>query len=400
MISTTDQSLGKDGISALCTELLSMKLFYCQYHWNTGAAGRRGVSVTNANDLLIKIGNITTSIFKETKDDYISLSAGQYFGTTKAVLQPSGRRLHTNIDHQDDPPIHLRYIGLNATTYAYRRTKHPAVIYLLGGDMNIDDPEFQMSDYNGQSRATRAFPGNNPLTPCLTELGTHLASLIAGLKYGVSKDAKVVAVSLMSLCSEDVRTSKVIRALDWVIENSSSYKKVVVVIPVQIRGDSRAVMSHMVQALLDMGAIVVAAAGNAAEDACALSPASVPGVITVAAAHMLNASSAVPWEASNFGPCITLWAPGNQIEATSTLNVTSKFSGTSQAMAIVAGIVASIDDDFSIKAVLGSLITNSKDDIIINHPPLTTQLFAQLIQTAYLNDTCLCRHDAITLTPT
>lgn len=379
IISTSDKSIGKSGMAAFCSNMEARGIFSCKHYWNVGAAGSRGVRITDTAMLLLNINNMSNILFSETKDDYMILSAGSFLGPTISTSSVPRRKLLEDV--QELPPKYFDYLGLNSMSYTYTRLQHPAVVYLIGGDMNIEDPEFKLSTFDNTSRASRAFPPPITRTPCTTELGTHLASLISGLKHGLSKDAKIINVSLLELCSEDVRTSKVVSALDWIIENSSSYKKVIVVIPIQIRGESKIVVNDMVQELLDAGAIVIAAAGNSAEDACGFSPSCLPGVITVAAAHMINSTYGTPWFNSNFGSCVTLWAPGNDIEATSTMkaNTTSVFSGTGQAMAIVAGIVAGIDYNFTSNGITNLLIKYSKRNIVSHLPPNTTSLLVQLV---------------------
>lgn len=389
ILSTTNKSIGKDGMQSICSQLESAGIFQCQDYWSSGVAGKRGVSITDSQDLLFRINNISnfTVLFKETMDDFLVLSAGRYLGPSvnNATTIPTRNLLQIN----PQLPSYFTYLGQGTQGYEFGKRQQPTTVYLIGGDMNIDDPEFKTSDINITTRASRAFPPPLIRSPCTEELGTHIASLIAGLKFGIAKDTNIINVSLLNFCSEDIRVSKVVNALDWIIENSAKHGKVIVVLPVQITGASRSVVNDMVQDLLDKGAIVIAGAGNSASDSCLLSPAAIPGVITVAAASMINSSYAVPWESSNYGSCVTIWAPGNDILAVSTIrpNTVSTFSGTSQAMAIVAGIVAGIDKDFTYKGIMAQLLKYSKSNIIHHLPPRTTNLFVQLIPRA-LNNSC------------
>jgi subtilisin family serine protease len=86
--------------------------------------------------------------------------------------------------------------------------------------------------------------------------------------------------------------------------------------------------------------LVVAAAGNSNADACGTVPGSMPGIVTVAASH--SATDLTRAAFSNFGPCVTLFAPGVDIagaDASSDLGERT-MSGTSSAAPLVAGRLA------------------------------------------------------------
>jgi subtilisin family serine protease len=99
-----------------------------------------------------------------------------------------------------------------------------------------------------------------------------------------------------------------------------------------------------VRRLLRAGLPVVVAAGNAGSDACAHSPARVPGAITVAASDDRDRS----WRDSRFagtntGPCVDLYAPGKNITSVVAGGTTHRYAGvgaTSWATPFVTGVVA------------------------------------------------------------
>ncbi len=82
----------------------------------------------------------------------------------------------------------------------------------------------------------------------------------------------------------------------------------------------------------------VAAAGNADDDACNYSPASIPAVITVGSADRSDRRAST----SNYGSCVDVFGPGVEILSTSYTgdNASETRSGTSMAAPHVAGIVA------------------------------------------------------------
>ncbi|HEX8696566.1 MAG TPA: S8 family serine peptidase, partial [Longimicrobium sp.] len=93
-----------------------------------------------------------------------------------------------------------------------------------------------------------------------------------------------------------------------------------------------------VQSLLDAGVLLVAAAGNNNTDACNISPAWKPGVLTVAATD----ANDVRYSGSNWGACVDIYAPGVNILSAGIGGdwATSTRTGTSLAAPHVTGAVA------------------------------------------------------------
>ena len=58
---------------------------------------------------------------------------------------------------------------------------------------------------------------------------------------------------------------------------------------------------------------IVTAAGNSNADACGSSPSRAAAAITVANSFVLGGSTDFRTGGTNWGSCVTLWAPGNQV---------------------------------------------------------------------------------------
>ncbi|WP_171908521.1 S8 family serine peptidase, partial [Streptomyces niveus] len=89
-------------------------------------------------------------------------------------------------------------------------------------------------------------------------------------------------------------------------------------------------------ALSRRGVLPILAAGNDAEDACSVSPASAKGVVTVGATDSTDKQSGF----SNHGKCLSLFAPGTAIESAKLGGGTTTLNGTSMASPHVAGVAA------------------------------------------------------------
>jgi len=164
--------------------------------------------------------------------------------------------------------------------------------------------------------------------------GTHVAGTVAGSSFGVAKGATVVAVRVLD-CAGAGFASSVVSGLSWVIANHPGGPGV---INLSLGGPANPAIDRAVDDATARGLIVVAAAGNEAGDACAVSPARAASAVTAGATTSRDARASY----SNFGSCVDLFAPGSSI--TSAWHVGSSasatLSGTSMAAPHVAGIAA------------------------------------------------------------
>lgn len=156
--------------------------------------------------------------------------------------------------------------------------------------------------------------GSSVVDPASTDCdghGTHVAALAAGSTVGVAKGATVVAVRVLN-CDGDGTVDDVVAALKWIRSHHVSGRAAVVNLSLGVdRNDDGAAIDAQVKELLAEGIIVTIAAGNGDDlgrpyDACDISPAHVPGALTVGASAVNDAVASY----SNQGPCVDLFAPG------------------------------------------------------------------------------------------
>lgn len=153
--------------------------------------------------------------------------------------------------------------------------------------------------------------------------GTNVAGIIAertnnGVGVaGVAPGAKILPIRALGHCggyTSDIADAIVWAAgghVDGVPDNANPAK----VINMSLGGSgacsSDSVTRDAVASAMDNGATVIVAAGNAGDDAANYSPASCPGVVTVASTGVTGRRAFY----SNFGNTVTLAAPGGGIYA-------------------------------------------------------------------------------------
>lgn len=385
--------LGTKKMAGLCTELETADIFLCHYSWRDGAAGKRMAAATKYTDaqLLQVIGsyaNVSEVKFVQGKDEYLVNSMGIYNGRVYGKGGPSytfegrSRRLLDASLIQPNAPTVLTYLNPYSPPNEYRfwSTGRNVTVYLVDQRVNVNHPEFA----GKHIRTYTSFSANITQTAvCSAEHGTHLAALIAGHTHGVAKEAELVSVAVSAGCGTDSRASELSGGLDWIIEDialNAHGRKIVVAISMLIKESEAAnIIEDQVSELIETGAVVVASAGDSADDACLYAPARMAGVITVAAAAMESRTSGVPWEGTNYGRCLSVWAPGARIEsASASVNVTAVFSGSSTSMAITTGIIAQLLEAISTKAVTDDIVKDSSNRVMRWRTPGSVPFFAQV----------------------
>jgi subtilisin family serine protease len=159
--------------------------------------------------------------------------------------------------------------------------------------------------------------------------GTHCAGSVAGATYGVAPGATIRAMNRGS------RASQAFASMDWIASNAVYPGVVSMSFGSQKieRGAEEAVGQ-----MIDVGLTVVVASGNWKDDACGFTYSFLPDVIAVGA----STSNDERADFSNWGECMDLFGPGEDILSTDYASdtATSVKSGTSMATPHVSGSVA------------------------------------------------------------
>lgn len=222
---------------------------------------------------------------------------------------------------QRNAPWNLDYISHRDRVstrgeYPYDDPLPPTKVYVLDTDVEVSHPEFE-----GRARI-----GKQILTGTNGH-GTHVAGIIAGKRYGVNKNARIISVQVLDGSGRGA-WSAIIKGLEWVAEQEKG------IVNMSIGGGYSPTVNRVVELMASKGWQLVIAAGNESQDACNTSPASANGVVTAAAANSEDRLAGF----SNFGKCVDVVAPGVDILSAYTGKQYAYMSGTSMAAPHLAGL--------------------------------------------------------------
>lgn len=223
--------------------------------------------------------------------------------------------------------IDQRALPLDAT-YRYRGGGHGVTVYVI--DTGLRDTH---SEVAGRVRPGVSFVADGNGTTDCDGHGTAVAGVAAGSTYGVARSAEVVPVRVLD-CNGSGTLSGVLAGIDWVTANA----RLPAVANLSLGASSSPTVDLAVRNAHASGVVVVAAAGNDGADACGYSPAREPVALTVGWSTRSDARAA----ASNDGPCLDLFAPGDSVRTAGAASDTSTVlaSGTSFAAPFVSGAAA------------------------------------------------------------
>jgi subtilisin family serine protease len=211
--------------------------------------------------------------------------------------------------------------------------------------------------------------------------GTAVAGAAAGATLGVAPDAEIVDVKIINCDHLRGSVTAILAAARWAVEDHAKHPGQPAIANWSFAVDTgRAVpeIDRAAQILHDAGFLLVVAAGNVETDACHVSPANAPHVLVVGASALVDRTDGsglrrdVRAPNTAWGPCISLYAPGDSVELPSLdrgLPSVMVWNGTSMAAGYVSGAAALIlerdptaSPDRVAQLLLSSATQNMVDD--------------------------------------
>ncbi|EJD51051.1 subtilisin-like protein [Auricularia subglabra TFB-10046 SS5] len=271
-------------------------------------------------------------------------------------------------------PLYRRNDSALDHTYTYDNSGGKGVdVYVIDSGINIAH-----SDFEGRARWGATFGGFADEDS--QGHGTHVAGTVAGKRFGVAKNAEVIAVRVVNDAGSAV-VSDAIAAVNWIIEEVTTRTHRPSVINISLWFFASDALDAAVAAAIDAGIHVVASAGNFRVEAELYSPARMPQIITVGSTTINDTMS---WY-NNHGPTIDLLAPGENIISASHTEPDGGYTsmtGTSMAAPHVAGLVAymvALEGDKPPADVLFRIKDLSPDNIIVEFTGLRKDFTNELI---------------------
>lgn len=243
---------------------------------------------------------------------------------------------------QSPSPYNLDRIDQRAlpltNSYTDNRTGAGVSIYIIDSGIRLTHNEF-----GGRAVSGIDFIDGGEVNDCNGH-GTHVAGIAGGSTFGVAKQARLVGVRVFN-CQLLTTASMLVAGIDWVTNDHAAGTPAVA--NISLSGAASPILDQAVTNSIADGITYTVAAGNDGNNACNFSPARVPAAITVGATALVIPSGQANeidtrFGASNFGPCVDLFAPGQLILSSTWFSDDAREirEGTSQAAPHAAGAAA------------------------------------------------------------
>lgn len=212
----------------------------------------------------------------------------------------------------------------------FQGTGSASTVFVVDTGVQVDHSEFEGRARSGWTAFGSEFDDCNGH-------GTHVAGLAGGKKWGVAKTTNIVSVRVLD-CSGSGTVSGVVQGLMWVYDNAVA--RSVVNLSLGLSSDVSS-FQQILDDLVSIGVLVVAAAGNSGSTACDHYPSSYSSAISVSASNALDQrASFANYDTDKNQDCVQLFAPGRDVRSAWLDNKERTISGTSMSSPLVAGALA------------------------------------------------------------
>ncbi|MGY3688356.1 S8 family serine peptidase [Vibrio coralliilyticus] len=223
-----------------------------------------------------------------------------------------------------------RNLPLDGTYDVGQYTGKGVSIYIV--DSGID---LSHSDFGGRAVSGWDFVDNDGDASDCRGHGTHVAGTAAGNRFGIAPEADIYSVRVLN-CEGKGNGEKILNAFDWVVDHAKQQGKPAVINYSISRDERWHAMDEAVDTIVHTHNIsFVHSAGNNDTDACTKSPHS-DYSITVGS----STNDDYRAHSSNWGNCVSLFAPGDHITSAADGGGSKIMNGTSMAAPHVTGHLA------------------------------------------------------------
>lgn len=290
-------------------------------------AGFKGFAARMKNHCLEALGNMSDVLHVESKVAARSVD-------TVRIESPWGLQRISSKGYMFGDPQSLKY----DYTYSSSELGKGVDIYVLDTGIYTASKVFQ-----GRARMGWSFESD---TEDHDGHGTHVSGTAAGSTFGVASGANIIGVKVLGNDGGGSSTDT-IAGIDYVIKQHTERKSQpgftgsIMSMSWGLETKSPSIQAA-ISAAIGEGIHVSVAAGNSADDACAISPSMAGGSNSAAVVvGSIDETSEIS-SFSNTGPCVDLYAPGENILSAwiGSANVVQYMSGTSMACPHVTGVMA------------------------------------------------------------
>jgi subtilisin family serine protease len=247
-------------------------------------------------------------------------------------VSPANAGVQTQVSSWGLDRIDQATVALDGS-YTYPDTAGAGVrVYILDTGVQGNLPGFEGRVITGFD-ALAGFRARSQSNTDCNGHGTAVAGVVASATYGVAKQATIVPVRVAD-CKGGVSPDWIVKGVDWIIKNHPRNTPAVANFSVSVA--KSVAVERAIERLSSIGIVSVVAAGNQNIDACRQSPASSSKSLVVGSVNMNDQRT----NTSNFGECVSMFAPGGLITTEGLGGVPSSRSGTSFSAPHVAGAVA------------------------------------------------------------